>query len=383
MRAASATEAAASVGRRAVVKLLGVGGASVLAARQQVLAEPRNLEASPLLLHNNENPVGPSNAVLKAVRSALGQGGPAGRYPFGRVRDLHQALAKSLGVAPESVVAGCGSTQLLRAAVQMLTSPARPLVAGAPSYEECGAYARLIGTPVRTVPVDGAMKLDLPAMAEATVGAGLVFLDNPGNPTGTVLSSDAVDSFVERVLAVSPNATILIDEAYHDYVADPTYRSQVLAAAKNPRLVVVRTFSKAHGMAGLRVGYAVSHPDTIQRLASWEGAYSLNVPGIVAAIASIQDPAQIEKERARNAEAQRYTLDWFAKAGFKGTDSQTNFVFVNVGRPASEFRAACRALGVVVARDFPPFEKTHVRISIGTLEEMRRAVDVFAKVLRT
>jgi histidinol-phosphate aminotransferase len=134
-------------------------------------------------------------------------------------------------------------------------------------------------------------------------------------------------------------------------------------------------------MAGMRVGYAVGHPDTIKRLASWEGANSLNVAGIAAAIASIRDSGRIEQERARNTEVRRFTLDWFARAGFKGTDSQCNFVFVNIGRPAKAFREACREQGIVVARDFPPFEKTHVRVSLGTLEEMQRATEVFGKVL--
>jgi histidinol-phosphate aminotransferase len=128
------------------------------------------------------------------------------------------------------------------------------------------------------------------------------------------------------------------------------------------------------------VGYAIGHPDTIKRL-SWEGPNALNVAGIVAATASIKDQARLDREKARNTEARRFTLDWFSRAGFSGTDSQTNFVFMDILRPAKGFRDACREQGVLVARDFPPFEKSHVRISIGTLEEMKRAVDVFGKVL--
>jgi histidinol-phosphate aminotransferase len=225
------------------------------------------------------------------------------------------------------------------------------------------------------------MKLDLDAMAAASAGAGMVFLDNPNNPGATVHSGDAIAAFVERVVAASPETTIVIDEAYHDYVTDPSYRSMASAAAKNPRLLVARTFSKAHGMAGMRIGYAVGHPETIRKLGSWEGANSLNVAGVVAATTSIRDAARIEKERARNTEARKHTVDWFTGAGFQPTDSQTNFLFVKIGRPAKEFREACRAQGVIVARDFPPFEKTHARVSIGTLDEMRRATEVFAQVL--
>jgi histidinol-phosphate aminotransferase len=373
------------VKRRAFVEAVGIGGASVLAARRDAWADLFQVSAParpprPLLLHNNENPLGPGQAVLDAVREALGSGGPAGRYAYEDVGRLHRAIAERFGVGPENVVTGCGSTQVLRVAVQVFTSPVRPLVAGQLTYEEPADYASLIGTPVRAIPLDRALQLDLEAMAAAAAGAGLVFLNNPNNPTGAVLSGDAVDGFIERVFAAAPASTILIDEAYHDYVTDPSHRTQIPRAVKDPRVIVARTFSKAHGMAGMRVGYAVGHPDTIKRLA-WEGPLALNVAGIVAATASIKDQARLDREQARNTEARRFTIDWFARAGFPSTDSQTNFVFVDIRRPAKGFRDACREQGVLVARDFPPLEQSHVRISVGTLAEMKSAAEVFGKVL--
>jgi histidinol-phosphate aminotransferase len=378
-------EAMMSFTRRAFVKAAGIGGASVLAARRDAWAGMFQAPgpARPpgtLLLHNNENPLGPGPAVLDAVRAALGTGGPAGRYAWTMVPELHAAIADRFGVNPENVVTGCGSTQVLRVAVQVFTSPARPLVAGQLTYEECAGYAGLIGTPVRAIPLDRALQLDLDAMAEAARGAGLVFLNNPNNPTGALLSGDAVDRFIERVFSVAPESVVLIDEAYHDYVTDKSHRTQVPRAIKDPRVIVARTFSKAHGMAGMRVGYAIGHPDTIKRL-EWEGPDAMNVAGIVAATASIKDQARLDREQARNTEARRFTIDWFARGGFPSIDSQTNFIFVDIKRPAKGFRDACREQGVLVARDFPPFEKSHVRISVGTLDEMKRAVDVFGRVL--
>jgi histidinol-phosphate aminotransferase len=372
--------------RRAFVKAVGIGGAAVVAARRSAWAELLQAGAPvppsrPLLLHNNENPLGPGEAVLEAVRSALGQGGLAGRYPWEDMPQLHRAIADRFGVSPENVVSGCGSTQILRVAVQAFTSPVNPLVAGQLTYEECAAYAGLIGTPVRTVPLDRALQLDLDAMAEAAAGAGMVFLNNPNNPTGALHSSDAVDRFIERVLAASPDVVVLIDEAYHDYVTDPSHRTQVPCAVKEPRVVVARTFSKAHGMAGMRVGYAIGHPATIKRLSAWDGPNAMNVAGLVAALASLKDQARLDREKARNTEARAFTLDWFTRAGFRSTDSQTNFVFVDIKRPAKGFRDACREQGVLVARDFPPLEKRYARISIGTLDEMKRATEVFGRVL--
>jgi histidinol-phosphate aminotransferase len=218
-------------------------------------------------------------------------------------------------------------------------------------------------------------------MADAAKGAGVVFLNNPNNPTATLHGADAVGAFIDRVLTSSPDTTILIDEAYHDYVTDPSHKTQIPAAIRNPRVVVARTFSKAHGMAGMRLGYGIGHPDTVQKIAAWEGGNALNLAGVVCGMASIKDQPRLAAERDRNTEARRFASDWFSKAGFASTDSQTNFLFVNIRRPAKEFREACRAEGIVVARDFPPFEKSHVRISIGTLDEMKKAVGVFGKVL--
>ncbi len=292
-------------GRRAFVQTLGLGGMTLLASPRETaaaLAEVAGapLPPRPLLLHNNENPLGPGPAALDALRAALGEGQPAGRYSYRRVGDLHQAIADAFGIKPENVVSGCGSTQILRAAVQMFTSPTRPLVAGQLTYEECAGYADLIGTPVRAVPLDKNLKLDLPAMADAAKGAGVVFVNNPNNPTANLHSADAVGAFADRVLSSSPDTVILIDEAYHDYVTDPSYRSQYRAAVENPRIIVARTFSKAYGMAGMRVGYGIGHPDTIAKLESWEGANALNVPGILVAIASIKDQVRLQAERERN-----------------------------------------------------------------------------------
>ncbi len=138
-------------------------------------------------------------------------------------------------------------------------------------------------------------------------------------------------------------------------------------------------------MAGLRIGYAIGHVDTIKKMREWDGGSgtgTLNVLAMHAAIAAVQQDATfITAERARNAASRDFTMKWFADRGMKPPTSQANFMFVDIGRPAKEFREACRAKGVLVARDFPPFEKTHARIAFGTMDEMKKAVAVFAEVL--
>ena len=374
-----------SLSRRVFVRTLGAGGAGALLLGRPVGFWPEMAlhaaQTDPLLLHNNENPMGPGQAARDAIQAWLRpNAAETGRY-IGNVRDLMKAIAAHYNAAPDNVMIGNGSSQILETATWILTDATKPLVTAAPTYEECTGHANVLGRPVRAVPLDAALRLDLDGMAAASKGAGLVFVNNPNNPTATVHSGNSIATFIDRVLTSSPDTTILIDEAYHDYVTDRSYATQVPLALKNPRVIVARTFSKAHGLAGMRVGYAIGHSKTIEALRRWHYGDTLNLLGISAAAASIADTAHLEQEKTRNTEARNYTVNWFNRAGFKATDSQTNFIFVEIRRPARQFREACQAQSVQIARDFPPFEKTHVRISIGTLDEMRRATAVFAKIL--
>jgi histidinol-phosphate aminotransferase len=236
---------------------------------------------------------------------------------------------------------------------------------------------------VKAVPLTGSMHLDLAAMADAAKGSGLVFLCNPNNPTATVHPAAAVAGFVETVLKSSPQTIIAIDEAYHDYVTDPNYATQIPLALTNPNVIVARTFSKAYGMAGLRLGYAIGMPETLRKMRAVQFGMTTNVLALAAAVDTLKDPARLEAESRRNTEARQFTMDWFKRSGYTATDSQTNFIFVNTGRTAKEFRDGCAEHGVLVGRDFPPFQNSHARISIGTMAEMQKAVEVFGKVLGT
>jgi histidinol-phosphate aminotransferase len=381
--------------RRSFIRTLGAGAVMAVGGRvlgtgrvigpwtrgfEEVLAAAQTGQ-SLLLLHNNENPLGPGDRALAAMRAKLTErGAPAARYTS-LAPNLAEALAGKYGCKPENILIGCGSTQILRSATLAFTAPGRGLVGGSPTYEECGDVARILGASITAVPGTSALYHDLEAMAAAARGAGLVFFDNPSNPAATLHPASAVMSFLERVNRDSPDTHILIDEAYHDYVTDPAHATQIPFALRNPRVIVARTFSKAYGMAGLRVGYAVGHADTIKKLREVQYGQSTNVLGLAAALASVEDAARLEAEKRRNTEARQFTMDWFRTRGFTPTDSQCNFLFVNVKRPAREFREGCEKHGIRVGRDFPPFEKTHSRISIGTMEEMKTAAGVFAKVL--
>lgn len=330
---------------------------------------------------SNENPLGPGQHVLDVI---VGKFPEASRYPFNaqqREPVFIEAIAKKFGVSNDMVTLGAGSGEILVNAVRAFTSASKPLVVAKPTWENPGEMAKKLGTPVRAIDVDKDMKIDIDKMIEASKGAGFVFFCNPNNPTGTVHGATTVADFVKRVRAASPDTIIIIDEAYHDYVTDPNYKSAADIAKSTPKVLVARTMSKAYGMAGMRVGYAFGDKEAVNALNRFRMPYGVNLPAIAASTVALGNQPHIDAERKRNTDVKTFTLKAFEQMGFKATDSQTNFIFVNLNRPAKPFRDACAQQGVIVGRDFPPFEKTHCRISIGTMAEMQKAVDVFKKVL--
>jgi len=387
-----------TLSRRKFVQTATIGGGAALATisgsiwgrgRENSIwsaIEPdlQAVERGVICIASNENPVGPGKAVLDSLRSLLEGGTKPGRYS-NQSGQLTEAIAAHFKVKSENVLVSEGSTEILRAATQVFTSKTKALVGTIPTYEECAGYAELLGHPVKGVSLDSAFKLDVDKMAAAAKGAGLVFYCNPNNPTATYVGAKATRAFLAKLSSTSPETTVLVDEAYFDYVTDPDHETHIPIAVENPRVIVARTFSKAYGMAGLRQGYAIAHPDTIKALRPWVasgGTGSLNVFGMAAATVAIaQDASFTTNERNRNKAVRDMTTKWFADRGMKATDCQANFMFVDIGTPAKAFREACRAKGVMVARDFPPFEKTHARITLGTMEEMTKAVQVFGEVL--
>jgi histidinol-phosphate aminotransferase len=384
-----------ALSRRQFVQTAGLGAGAALTSsvwgrgRENSIwsaIEPdlQAVERNVICIASNENPVGPGQRVLGALKSLLETGAKPGRYS-NQSGELTEAIAAHFKVKTENVLVSEGSTEILRAATQVFTAKTKPLVGTIPTYEECAGYAELLGNPVRGVKLNSEFKIDLDQMLTAAKGAGLVFYCNPNNPTATYVGAKATRDFVQKLNAASPDTTILVDEAYFDYVTDPDHETHIPIAVENPHVIVARTFSKAYGMAGLRQGYAIGHPETIKKLRQWVGSSgtgSLNVFGMAAATAAIQQDASFTaNERNRNKAVREMVTKWFADRGMKPTDCQANFMFVNIGTPAKAFREACRAKNVMVARDFPPFHQTHARITLGTMEEMQKAVQVFGEVL--
>jgi histidinol-phosphate aminotransferase len=382
--------------RREFVRRLGVGGAAVASAsgiigygREDLLAFTGEQRGggqrpmggpAPIRLSSNENLRGPSQKVIDALKAApsrdLGLG-----YPPVHVSDFQDAIANMWGAKPNNVMMATGSGAELIAGVMAFCQTEKPLVTADPSYGSPAQTANRYKYPVKPIALDGNLFLDLDRLIAASSGAGLVFFCNPNNPSSTIHKQADVESAVRRIKEKSPTTAILVDEAYIDYATAPGVGTAMKVALELPDVFVTRTFSKAYGMAGMRMGYAIGQPETVRKLSNAWGLGDIDELQAVAGIAALADQAHMDWERQENKRVRDYTIGEFKKMGFQVADSQTNFVFVNIGRPAAGFRDGCRELGVAVGRDFPPMEKTWARISLGRMEDMEKAVPVFKKVL--
>src|SRR6478609_1694621 len=392
-----------SVSRRGFLQGLGVGRTShasaFIAARgheefvAEAMQQGRPLARPPLLpgvhairIISNETPLGPGKAAIDAI---LGRFPEANRYPFNSTpldADLEILLAKLNAAKRENVVLGVGSQELLKNAARVFMSPTKHLVVPSPTYGDPAGFAQnVLHYTVKSAPVaDKTLKTDLAALLPHVKGAGMVYICNPNNPTATINSAQEIKDFIAEVKKTSPTTAVLIDEAYCDYVSDPGFQTAIPVALATPGVLVARTFSKAYGMAGVRIGYAIGDAATVKKMAAYKMPYNVNTFGVAAAVASLKVPQHIKDEAARNKAVRDFTVKALADLGYTSTDSQTNFIFTDIGKTmtAAAFRDACAAKGILVGRDFPPLEKTWARISLGTMEEMQKATDVFRSVLK-
>ena len=387
-----------ALSRREFVRRFGAGGAAVASSawvigygREEMLAlagapqgqrdGSRAMGSAMLRLSSNENLRGPSAKVLEVLRQHpskdLGLG-----YPPPSVFAFQETIAGMYGAKPENVIISTGSGEILTAAVMAYCNGDKSLVTGDPSYGSPAQTAQQIKAPVKFIAVNPkTLALDLEGMIRASIGAGLVFLCNPNNPTSSVQTTADLERTVRTIKERSPDTGILIDEAYLEYATLPGSGTMVKLALELPGVFISRTFSKAYGMAGMRMGYAVGQPETVRKVARGWGLGSINELQAVAGIAALKDTEHMEWEKQENKRVRDWTQGQFKAMGFDSPASQTNFIFVNIRRPAVEFRDACRAQGIAVGRDFPPMEKTYARISLGRMEDMEKAMAVFKQVL--
>jgi histidinol-phosphate aminotransferase len=364
--------------RRRFAQLLGVGAATaalrpVAPALARISpaapATARTAAAAVVRLSANENPYGPSPAAFAAMREAFSL---AWRYPDEHADSLAADLARHLGVGADHVLLGDGSSEILKLCVA--AAGRGRTVTAEPTFEAVQHYAKAAGVEVVTVPLTADYRHDLPKMlAAAGSGGGLVYLCNPNNPTASLTPKAEVRDF----LAALPASTLaLVDEAYFHFVDSPDYESVVPLVDRYPNLVVARTFSKIYGMAGLRCGFAVAQPATLERLREHQSWDSVSIMALAAARAGLADHDHVERGRRLNAEVKRRVVSQLAAMGRRTIPSHANFLMVDLGRDVRPAIAAMKQHGVEVGRFFPPLPN-FMRVTIGTGEQMERFLGAF------
>ena len=362
--------------RRAFGQLIGAGAAAATFSPRLAWSAPSTRRGNGIVrLSANENPYGPSPAAINAMRDAFGE---ASRYPDDEADLLVADVAKLHDVSTGSVILGDGSSEILKLVAAAFTSPSRKLIMASPTFEAIGHYAKVTNADIVNIPLDANYAHDVVKMA-AVADAGVIYICNPNNPTGSITPAAALRSLIE---SANPSTIILVDEAYHHYAASPAYESVIPMIASRPNLIVARTFSKIYGMDGLRAGYAIAHPDVVKKLDAQKAWDSMNVMALVAARASLADTAHVAEGRKKNAETKRDLLARLAKLGYKVVPSETNFVMIDLGREVKPVIGALRERKVQVGRLFPAMPK-HLRVTIGTPEEMERFMEAFAGVVRS
>ncbi len=326
-------------------------------------------------LASNENPLGPSERVLKAITEALPH---LNRYPDGSGYYLRQALASRHGVSADHTILGNGSHDLIELVVRAFLRAGEEAVIPHPSFVAYPMVVQAAGG-IRVVVTLKEHRLDLEAMARAiTPMTKLVFIANPNNPTATIVTADEVEHFMTRV----PDKVIVVfDEAYVEFAQGPDFPDSTAYLRQGRKVVVLRTFSKAASLAGLRVGYALADPDCVALLNRIRQPFNVNALGQVAALAALGDESHVLECLRMNEAGRHYLYDEFTGMGVRYTPSRANFILVDVGRSATDVFNWLLKEGVIV-RPMTSFGMDScLRVTVGTPEENRRLVKALKKVL--
>jgi histidinol-phosphate aminotransferase len=374
--------ACSGVSRRTFFRF--AAGASALAS-MPILTEPRlALAARPhfadpnvgIHIDANENPMGPSEAARQAMVDIIPRGG---RYLFTMEEELAEIFAKQEGLSPESVIPFAGSSEPLHYTVLAFTSKDKPLVVADPGYEAPMWAAQIAGAPILKVPLadpKGEAKHDIPAMLAAASNPGVIYICNPNNPTGTCTPR----AEIEHAVANAPKDTvILIDEAYV-HLCDAPRSLDFVRDGKN--VIVLRTFSKLYGMAGIRMGFAVGRPDLLAKITTFGGQNALPVTAVAAAKASLLDADLVPARKKTIADIRMDTLAWLKSEGYATTPSESNCFMLDVRRPGKQVQAALAAKEMFVGRIWPAWPNS-LRITVGTKDEMTAFRKSFTEVMST
>jgi len=352
---------------------------SAAAAAMQIVTEPmlaaaarRPFSKDGVMIDSNENPLGPCQSARDAIFEIIPQGG---RYLDHLTEELVDTFAQQEGLKPDYVQAFPGSSPPLRFAVIAFTSPQKSYVTADPGYEAGMMAASATQARVVKVPLNKNYAHDVKAMLAVAPDAGLFYICSPNNPTGTLTPHSDIEYLVDN----KPKGSIvMVDEAYIHFTDAPSTLDLVKAGKD---VVVLRTFSKTYGMAGLRCGFAIARPDLMEKIMERAGWNFMPITALVAASASLTDPRLVPERRRINATIRQETFQWLDRNGYSYIPSESNCFMLDTKRPGKQVIDAMAQQNVFIGRIWPVMP-THVRITVGTRDEMQQFQTTFQKVMR-
>ena len=327
-------------------------------------------------LASNENPLGPSPKAVAAIRAKLGE---LNLYPDGDCYYLKNGLAKKVGVAPEQLIFGNGSNEIIELAVRAFMRPGDQAVMARQAFVVYQLIIQAVGGRSVQVPLRDYTH-DLGAIAAAvTAETKIVFLANPNNPTGTIYRRPEWEEFLAKL---PKDVLLIVDEAYFEYVQDAGYPDSLKYQSEDLPMLTLRTFSKLYGLAGLRVGYGIGPREVISMMQRVRQPFNVNAPAQWAALAALDDSDHVQRSLALNREGLAFLGGEFKKLGLEFVPSHGNFILVRVGKGQDVFKQLL-GQGVIVrpmgGYQFPE----HVRVTVGTMDENRKFIGALQKVIKS
>ena len=360
--------------RRTFLQLSAAATAALafrIATEASLAAEERNVfHPGAIVIDANENPLGPCDAARKAIVDMAPQGG---RYSYWLKEEFVETFTEIEGIKPEYLHVYPGSSEPLHFSVLSFTSPAKSYVTADPGYEAGMKAAKISGARIVKTPLTKTYSHDIKAMLAAAPDAGLFYVCTPNNPTGTMTPH----SDIEQLLAAKPKGSVvLVDEAYIHF-SDGVSALDLVKADQD--VIVLRTFSKIYGMAGIRCGMAIGRPDLLAKLENFSGWSAMPITAMAAATASLKHEHLVPERKQLNAAIRQKTFDWLASQGYSYVPSQSNCFMLDAKRPAKEVIDALAKRNVYIGRPWPIWP-THVRITVGTQPEMDAFHEAFQAV---
>ena len=355
----------------------------ILAIKPYVPGKPieevqRELGISDVIkLASNENPLGPSPKALAAVKAILPK---VSLYPDGSCFNLKNELGDRYGLEASNILIGNGSDESIKLLAEAYLNSGEEVIVPAPSFSEYEFAAKLMGGKCISSPLDSEFRLDLEDMLQRiTSKTKIIYLCNPNNPTGTIVGREAVEAFLAKV---PKEVIVAFDEAYCEYVSDPGYMDTLdLVKQELPNVIVLRTFSKIYGLAGLRSGYALGHKNLIASMERVREPFNVNILAQAAGVAAINDDAHVKASRELNEAGKKYLYQEFAGLGLKYFPTEANFIWVDTGKDSKELFGRLLQKGVIVRTGDIFGYNSFIRVTIGLPEQNERFISTLKQLI--